>query len=209
ILSMRDSKLSGTAITLRIKRSYPSITIILVAESSDETQIFTAMKSGASACINKDTEPSYLLDMLRVIMQGSQPIIDSLLLPEIAVKTAAEFEEITSLSGQLDDMLANLSPKEAEVLTLIAGGSNMEQIVAQLTTSESNVRKQLKTIVNKLVSNEQAKALLQAAQRGMPTLMARRPFEDTPNGEYVTKEEFNEFKEHLMGRLKSFIGELA
>ncbi|MFC1914359.1 response regulator [Chloroflexota bacterium] len=208
ILSMKNDKLDGSAVTRRIKRNLPSVSIILVSDSEDAEQLFAAMKSGAAACITKDTDPNYLLDMLRVIAQGSQPIIDCLLTPEQASRTLAEFQDMVTLGEQLDNMLARLSPKEAEILSCIAEGNSLEQAITKLNTNEGHIRRQLRSIANKLVANDQAQALIQVTQQGMPYMMPGR----IPNGklaEYVTKEEFNEFKDHLMERLKSFIGELV
>ena len=208
ILSMRNGKLDGPTATRRIKRNFPAASVILVLEADDAEQLFTAMKSGAIACITKDTDPNYLLDILRVTAQGSQPIIDCLLMPELASRTLTEFQDLATMGEQLDNMLARLSPKEAEILNCIAEGNSLEQAVTKLNTNEGTIRRQLRGIVNKLVANDQAQALIQATQRSMPAVMLGRTFEGNP-AEYVTKEEFNEFKDHLMERLKSFIGELA
>jgi DNA-binding NarL/FixJ family response regulator len=207
ILSMRNGKLDGPAVTRRIRRNLPAVCVILVLDTDDVEQVFSAMKGGATACINKDTDPNYLLDMLRVIAQGSHPIIDCLLMPEVASSTLTEFQDVVTLGEQVDDMLAHLSPKENEILSCIAEGNSLEQAIAKLNTNEGNIRRQLRSIVNKLVANEQARTLIQAAQRSMPSMMLGKTFDS--RAEYVTKEEFDEFKEHLMERLKSFIGELA
>jgi DNA-binding NarL/FixJ family response regulator len=208
VLSLLDKTWSGIDATRRIKRSLASIAVILTIEKEDEELLFQAMKSGASACITKDADPEYLLDIIRVVAQGSQPIIDSLLIPGLASRVLVEFEDLATLSNQLGNMLASLLPKEAEVLAGISAGNGIDLLAAKLETNEDGVRKHLRLILNKMVANDQARALIEAAQRSLPSIMhGTNRINDM--SEYVTKTEFNEFKESLTARLKSFIGELA
>jgi DNA-binding NarL/FixJ family response regulator len=209
ILSMQDGKLNGPDVTRRLKRRLPSISVILTIDKSDEEQLFSAMKSGASACLTKDTDPEYLLDLIRVIAQGSQPIIEELLIPGLASRVLAEFEDLATLSEQLENLLASLAPKENEVLDSIAAGNGIEQVAAKLDINEETVRRNLRSILNKLVANDQSRSLIEAAQRSLPSIIRGATKPGGPSAEYVTKAEFNEFKESLMERLKSFIGELA
>lgn len=209
VLSMHNGKYDGPEITRRIKRSLPSVAIILIMERANNDLLFSAIKSGASACLTKNSDPEYLLDIIRVVAQGSHPILESLLIPDIASRILAEFEETNLLSSQLDDLLAVLAPKESETLNSIASGNTIEQAAAELDMSEENIRRNLRLILNKLVTNEQSRALFEAAQRNMPVLMRNLARTEGASGDYITREEFNEFKESLMERLKSFIGELT
>jgi two-component system response regulator DevR len=210
ILSMKDAnKASGAVITRRIKRNFPSISVILTLEAKEEDQLFTAMKSGASVCITKDTDPEYLLDVIRVVAQGSYPIMEEMLLPGIAGMVLAEFEELATLNEQLDNLLGSLAPKETQILNAIAAGSTIEQVAEKLDITEETIRRNLRLILNKLISNEQSRAVIEAAQRGMSSIIAGSGKTNGKFNDYVTKAEFNEFKDNLMERLKSFIGELA
>jgi len=167
------------------------------------------MKSGASACLTKDADPEYLLDIIRVVAQGSQPIIEALLVPGLASRALIEFEDLATLREQLDHLLASLTPKETELLGSIVAGNGIEQIAATLNINEETIRRNLRLILNKLIANDQAQALIEAAQRSLPSIISGAVKMGDPSVEYVTKVEFNEFKETLMERLKSFIGELA
>jgi len=208
ILSMQDIKSSGAEITRHIKRNLPSVSVILTLDKKEDEKLFAAMKSGASVCITKDTDPEYLLDVIRVVTQGSQPIIEELLIPSLAAMALTDFEDLAALNEQLDNLLAGLAPKENQILTNIVAGNNIEQVAAKLDITEETIRRNLRLVLNKLVSNEQARAVIEATQRSLPSIIGtgKRAGKST---EYVTKAEFNEFKESLMERLKSFIGELA
>ncbi|MBA7698039.1 Transcriptional regulatory protein DegU [subsurface metagenome] len=209
ILSMTDAQVSGAEITRRIKRNFPSISVILTLEKKEEEQLFTAIKSGASTCITKDTDPEFLLDIIRVVAQGSYPIMEEILLPGLASMVLADFEELTAVNEQLDNLLGSLTPKEIQVLTTIAADNTIEQVAEKLDITEEAIRRNLRLVLNKLVSNEQARALIEAAQRGMPAIIAGAGKRGGKAADYVTKAEFNEFKDTLMERLKSFIGELT
>ncbi len=210
ILNMKNGKLDGPTVTRRIKRNLPSVSVILVMDSENDEHLFLAIKSGASACFTKDVSPEYLLDTIRVVAQGSQPVIEALLKPGLASKILEEFEALSPLSEQLDSLLARLSPKESAVLSNIAAGNSIEQVAAKINASEETVRRQLRVIANKLVANDQAQAVIEATQRNLPSIISRAALAGKPNKEeYLTRVEFAEFKEDLMQRLKSVIGTSA
>jgi two-component system response regulator DevR len=209
VLSMHNGKYDGPEITYRVKRSLPSVAIILIMEKANNDLLFSAMKSGASACLTKNSDPEYLLDIIRVVSQGSYPILDSTFIPEIASMILAEFEQMSTLSAQLDNLLASLAPKETEILNSISSGNTIEQITTQLDLTEENLRRHLRSILNKLVANAQSQTLFEAAQRNLPLMMQNITRTQGASGDYITREEFNEFKETLMERLKSLMGELT
>jgi DNA-binding NarL/FixJ family response regulator len=209
ILSMRNGKYNGPQITRRIRRSLPSVAVILIAENDDEEQLFAAIKSGASACLNKDIDPEFLLDIIRVVSQGSQPIIDDLLMQGIASRILVEFDDVATLNEQLDNLLANLTNKEREILSNIAAGNNIDQVAVNLDINEEAIRRNLRLILNKLVANDHARGIIEAAQRSLPSIIrGAAPMGDS-SADYVSKEEFNDFKSNLMERLKSIIGEIS
>lgn len=208
ILSMNDPKTDGAEITRHIRRNIPSVAVVLIMDKKEPEKIFTAIKSGASACMTKDSEPEKLLDILRVIAQGSLPIVEELLTPAIASLVLAEFEEMTAINEQLDNILANLTPKETQVLNAIAASGKIEQITAKLDMNGDAIRHNIGLILSKLVANEQALNIIDIAQRRLPSII-RSGRGNSKAGDFVTKAEFNEFKDHLMERLKSLIGELT
>lgn len=209
VLSMHNGKYDGTEITLRIKRSLPSVAVILIMEKADNGLLFSAIKSGASACLTKNSDPEYLLDIIRVVSQGSLPAIEALLIPEIASLVLNEFNEMAALNSQFDNLLASLAPQEIEMLNAIAAGKTIEQVTVELDTNEENIRRNLRLILSKLVANDQSRMLFEAAQRNLPLMIRNTDKTREMTGDYISREEFNEFKETLMERLKSFIGELS
>jgi DNA-binding NarL/FixJ family response regulator len=208
ILSMNDPKTAGPVITRRIRRNFSSVFVVLTADIKEPEKIFAAIKSGASACITKDTEPEHLLDIIRVAAQGSSPLMEEMLTPSIAAMVIADFEEAAALNHEFENMMAGLTAKEQQILSAISAGGNIEQLTAKLDMNEETIRRNIRLIFNKLISNDQARSVIEAAQRNIP-MMLRTNKSNGKNSEYVTRSEFNEFKEQLAQRFKSFIGQLS
>ena len=135
--------------------------------------------------------------------------MEEMLLPGVATLVLSEFEELSPVNEQLDNLLATLTEKETQVLTTLAAGHTIEQVAEKLDITEETIRRNLRLILNKMVNNEQSRAVIEAAQRGMPSIISTAGKINGKTNDFVTKAEFNEFKDHLMERLKSFIGELA
>jgi two-component system, NarL family, response regulator DevR len=207
LLSMQDPKVSGAEITRRIKRTMPSISIILTIEEKSPESIFTVMKSGASACITKNTDPNYLLDLFRVVVQGSNPIIDEMISPEIGNMILEYFNDITAINGQVDNLLPCLNETETQLIKSITAENDIEQIAEKFSMSESEIRRGLRLVLNKLISNEQSLALIEAVQRNIP--MLARHSAQINAADFVTRAEFNEFKAQFMERLRVAFGQPA
>jgi DNA-binding NarL/FixJ family response regulator len=209
VLAMQDKKTGGPEITRRIRRGLPSVSVILTTERKEDEKIFESIKSGASACLTKDAEPDQLLDTIRVVSQGNLPIAAELQSPGVSAMALAEFEVIGELNQQMDNLLARLTAKETQVLESIAAGHSAAQTAARLAISEDTVARHFRLVLNKLVANDQAQAVIEAAQRSLPSIIRRPLKKDGKAVEYVSRAEFNEFKDHLMERLKSLLGELS
>jgi len=191
ILNVDHDKLSGIEVTRRIKQNLPEVA----------GDLFLAMESGASACLAKDANPDELIDIIRKVAQGGQPISEALLRPEIASRVVDEFEIFSSIRKQVGNLLAHLLPAEADILRHIADGSPIKEIANTLGLSEENIRHHLNLILTKLVANDRSREVIEAAQKGLSPVISRA---GKPGAEYVTKDEFNEFKERLMERFKAF-----
>ena len=207
ILNADHGKLKGIDVTRRIKQNFPSVLVILIMDSYNEEQLFSAMKCGASACLTKEADPDELVNIVRKVAQGAYPISEALLNPEIASRVIEEFEAFSLISKKVDNLLARLSPHEGEILRHIAEGNSMEQLARTLGINEEAIRHHLDLIVTKLVSNEHNLEVIEAVQSHLPPIVSRaKP--GKPAAEYITKEEFAAFKQSLTERLKSFLGEL-
>ena len=197
ILNIEDKKLSGLELVRRLKRRSPSISAILTLEQRDDDQVFEILRSGASACLTKDISPETLLDTVRSVSQEDLPIMEELLTPAIAARMLAEFEDVTALNEGMDDLMAGLAPKEMQILNNIAAGNGIEQVAAKLNIDEESVRANLKLVLNKLVANDQTRAVITTVQRSLPSLMDHSGRPKRFSEEYLSREEFTKFKDSL------------
>jgi len=207
ILNVRDPKMSGTEMVRRIKRRFPAIAAALTVEEKDKDQLFEVIKSGASACLTKDIDPERLLDTIEAVSQGNLPIVEELLKPEIAAKTLEEFEGISAINERMDNLMAVLNEKETQLLSGIAGGNSLEKAAAGLKADEEGVRNALKLILNKLVANDQTQAVINAMERGLSPILSAGGRSKKSSEDYLTREEFERFKESLAKRLSNIVGE--
>jgi len=199
ILNANHSKLSGVDACRRLKQNLPEVMVILIMDSENEEQLYSAMKSGASACLTKDADPEDVVNLIRGVAQGAQPISEALLRPEIAAHVVEEFEVFTAIGKKVADLLAHLLPVESDILRPIINGTPLEEISKTLNLSEEIIRHHLNLILAKLVANDRSREVIEAAQSGV------MPRAGKPGVEYVTREEFNEFKEKLIERFKSLV----
>jgi len=206
VLNINHGKLSGAEATRRIKKNLPSVSVILTMDNDNEEKLFSAIKSGASACLSKDTDPEDLVNIIRKVAEGSYPISEALLRPGITSRIIDEFEASLVIGEQLNNLLAHLAPREGEIMRHIADGGSEEQVCQALDISEETMRQHLELIRTKLVANNYSRELIQAVQAHL-LLIPQAKVGGLPTTEHVTKEEFSAFKESLREHLKSFMGE--
>jgi DNA-binding NarL/FixJ family response regulator len=207
IVNANHSEFTGVDLTRRIQQNLPSVSVILIMDGDNEEQLFSAMKCGASAYATKDIDPDELVKLIRAVVQGIKPISEALLRPGIAPLVIEEFENFSLISKEVDNLLARLTSRESEILHSIADGNSIEQLSSTLSIKEETIRRHLGIILTKLVSNEHNQDVIEAAQKGLPSAISR-----TKRGkpaEYITKDEFEAFKENLKERFKSLTGELG
>ncbi len=172
ILNAGQSKLSGIDVTARIKQNYPSVSVILIMDSENEEQFFSAVKCGANACVTKDIDPDDLVSIVRKVAQGAYPISEALLRPGITSRVVDEFEVFSLINKKVGNLLACLSPREDEILHHIADGSSSEQVSQTLGINEEAVKHYLDLILFKLVANDHNRAVIEAAQSLMPSIIS-------------------------------------
>ncbi len=212
IFNANRDKPTGIDITRRIKQNLPSVAIILIMDNYNVEQLFSAMKSGANACLTKDMDPDELLKTIRKIAQGDYPISQALLEPEIASRIIDEFETFSQLNEEAGNLLASLLLVETEILRHIADGRLLEEIARTLNITEETIRHHLNIILGKLVANDHNREIIETVQSNLTSMISkisRGRKTGRPAADYITKDEFTEFKQTLTERLKSLFGELT
>jgi DNA-binding NarL/FixJ family response regulator len=202
ILSQGDKKSDVAEVTRRIKQNYPSVAVILIADKGAGEAVFPAMVSGVSAVISSDADPETMVEEIRKAAQGKLPVVENLLVPALAGRALAEFQDLATLNERLGIAMAQLSKKESEVLTSIASGNDLMQTASRLSLSEDWARDYLRAVLQKLVANDRTRALIEKTQMSLPSLY-NLSLKGGQSAEYLTRAEFEEFKSKINEAFRS------
>jgi DNA-binding NarL/FixJ family response regulator len=134
--------------------------VILTTFALDE-YLFDALRYGASGFLVKDTEPADLVSAVRVVAAG-----DSLIAPSMTRRLIEEFAAKAKPSRSAKE-LAVLTDREREVLKLVAGGQNNDEIAAGLYMSPATARTHVSRIITKLGARDRAQLVVLAYETGL------------------------------------------
>ena len=152
-----------TAIT-EIKKKNHGAKILVLTSFSDDKNVFSAIKAGASGYLLKDSSPEELLQAIRDVHQGK-----SSLHPVIAQKVIQEMHQPSDIPPTDNP----LSEREVEVLRNVAQGMSNQQIAQTLKIKEGTVRIHVGNILNKLQLANRTQAALYALREGLAELDAK------------------------------------
>lgn len=145
---------SGAEAIRKVRAALPTARILVLSSYVDDAQVFAALHAGASGYLLKDIQPEALADAVRQTHQGLQ-----VLHPQVAAHL---------LRGEADlPSLANFTPRERDVLKLLAEGFANKEIARRLFISEKTVKTHVSNILQKLGVNDRTQAALMAVRRGL------------------------------------------
>ena len=142
---------SGIECTARLKQLMPSVQIIMVTVYEDTERIFKALRAGACGYILKRCTPEELICAIREVRQGGAPMSR-----EIARKVIVSFQEPITATAEVE----GLSPREREILELLASGFPNKEIASRLGLTDGTVRWHLRHVYHKLHVRSRTEAAL-------------------------------------------------
>ncbi len=149
---------SGIEIVKRLQARHPDILCIVATIYDDDAHLFEAIAAGARGYVLKDEEAELLVGYLRRIERGEPPLS-----PSIALRMLSHFR---APAAKADDD-AGLSPRETEVLTLLARGLTVAEAARRLGLQPQTVASYVKVIYQKLCVSSRAEATREAIRRGL------------------------------------------
>jgi len=161
LMDIEMPRCNGTEATRQIKSEMPHIHIVMLTISDDDHNLFAAVRAGASGYLLKSVKPEDLFRRLRGVLRGEAAIS-----PLLAAKILREFARLDQ-SAPIPHTVEGLSPRETEVLGLVARGLTNREIGERLHIAENTVKNHLRNILNKLHLNNRAQAAAFAVRHGL------------------------------------------
>lgn len=168
VMDVRMPVLSGVEATRIIRESLPDVQVLVLTAHDDDQYIFSLLQAGASGYLLKTSPVSDLIKAIRQVQAGESPLE-----PSIARKVVVRMSKpvITDVSAvKEDEPVEALTPRELEVLQLLAQGLNNRAIAEVLFISDRTVQAHLTSIFAKTHVSSRLEAVLKAIRRGWLTL---------------------------------------
>jgi DNA-binding NarL/FixJ family response regulator len=162
LMDVRMPGLDGIAATREILATSPDLRIVILTTFDDDDFVFGALHAGASGFLLKRTRPEDLLQAIQTVAAG-----DALLSPSVTrtvIERMAGQPEPAAAAGA---QLAELTPREREVLVLLARGLSNAEIAAELVIEESTAKTHVKRILMKLGLRDRIQAVIFAYETGL------------------------------------------
>jgi len=181
LMDIRMPGINGLSATRIIKAESPDLRIVILTVSEEDADLFEAIKSGAAGYIQKSLDSQRFFELLDAVMGGDvgmTPILAAKILREFARPQASSRESGSGSSADADALMADeLTPREHEVLELVARGGTNAEIASQLGVSENTVKFHMKNILQKLHARNRAEVVAFALTSGLIQLP---PQDQTP-----------------------------
>lgn len=177
LMDLNMPVLDGVAATAAVRKSAPDSAVLVLTTYVDDDSVFPALRAGALGYLTKDADDDEVEAAIRNVHRRRtwlDPVVQARLVAEVRSDTAASGttaphatagpEPPCPEDGILPD---GLTPREAEVLTLIAQGLSNAEICARLVVSRATVKTHINRIFAKIGANDRAQAVGYAYRRHM------------------------------------------
>jgi len=152
LLDMRMPIIDGISVLIQLNKLELNLPIVMLTTSSNEQDLLEALKNGASGYLLKDMEPDALVTALRDISAGKTVVAPHL--TSVLVRLIQGDTTTTEKQGPFSD----LTPRESEILKLIADGQGNKLIARNLGISDGTVKLHVKAVLRKLEVHSRVEA---------------------------------------------------
>jgi RNA polymerase sigma factor (sigma-70 family) len=161
LMDIRMPELDGIAATREVLAAEPEVKVVVLTTFEEDDYIFEALSAGASGFLLKRTKPEELIAAIHTVADG-----DSLLSPSVTRRVIDRMatQPVARLSGA---RLEELTPREREVLELVARGLSNREIADEFVIEESTVKTHVKRILMKLGLRDRVQAVIFAYESGL------------------------------------------
>jgi len=161
LLDMRMPDINGIAVLRKLRESGFKNPVVMLTTSTDERDLVESLRNGAQGYLLKDMEPDQLVMALRDIVSGKTVVA-----PDLAPVLAKVVQGDGSLPGKTSPF-DELTPRESEILVLLAEGQSNKVIARNLGISDGTVKLHVKAILRKLGVHSRVEAAVIAVEQGL------------------------------------------
>jgi DNA-binding NarL/FixJ family response regulator len=162
LMDVRMPDLDGIAATRELLAAVPAARVVILTTFEQDDYIFGALRAGASGFLLKRTRPEDLVAAVHTIAAG-----DSLLSPSVTSRVIERMAHQPGPDAASDARLEELTPREREVLELLARGLSNAEIAEALVIGEATVKTHVKRLLAKLGARDRVQAVIFAHQSGL------------------------------------------
>jgi DNA-binding NarL/FixJ family response regulator len=162
LMDVRMPDLDGIEATRELARATPRTRVLILTTFEQDDYIFSALRAGASGFMLKRTRPEELIAAVHTLAAG-----DSLLSPSVTRRVIDRMAQQPAPDLADQAKLDELTPRECEVLELVARGLSNREIAAELVVEESTVRSHIRRILMKLELRDRVQIVIFAYETGV------------------------------------------
>jgi len=162
LMDVRMPELDGIAATEELIAAAPEAQVVILTTFEEDEYIVGALRAGASGFLLKRSTPEDLIAAIHTVAAG-----DALLSPSVTRRVIDRMARQPVIAEGGDPRLDELTPREREVLALIAQGLSNREIAAALVVEETTVKSHVKRVLMKLDARDRVHAVILAYEWGL------------------------------------------
>jgi len=162
LMDIRMPVLDGIDATRRIVAARPTTRVLVLTTFGLDSYVFDALRAGASGFMLKDAPPEEIAGAVRIVARG-----DALLAPAVTRAVVEEFARGRPAEVAAPSAMDELTPREREVLDLLARGLSNPEICDRLVISEATAKTHVARILQKLGLRDRVQAVIYAYESGL------------------------------------------
>jgi DNA-binding NarL/FixJ family response regulator len=166
LMDLRMPRMDGVEATRRLREADPAVKVVVLTTYADDRSVIDALRAGALGYLTKDAGAAEIRQALHRVASG-EAALDPAVQRHLVEAIAAGPDRPASDQPGTHSLPDGLTPREAEVLTLIAAGLSNTEIAGHLVVSEATVKSHVNHLLPKIGARDRAQAVGYAYQHGL------------------------------------------